>query len=237
MLNESDPVVQLKLDILAAAMPAESAVVFGDMYIVEGGYTAKCLEYGCSRALLIDTLETPGWLAARAADPRLDFYKGDFADPLFMQSIHERFSVGVAFDVLLHQAPLLSALHLMLEKTSDAIAIAQPVLKEREIANTLVYLPGQPPDCGLYPRTSPSEDYRAFDPANVNQSHWIWGMTPSLIESVLRGEGFEIDQQSTGPQLENPEWNWWGCVARRGPENRYHWSRAQPTAGLYEPTW
>jgi hypothetical protein len=237
MLDESEPLVRLKLDILKAAMPARSAIVFGDMYIVEGGYTLKCLEYGCERAVLVDTLETEGWLESRIRDPRIDFYKSDFSDPFFMASLHERFSISVAFDILLHQPPLLATLHLILEKTENAIAIVQPVLKEQELANSLVYLPGQPPDSGLYPVATQSDSFRVFDRNQVNQSHWIWGMTPSLIRSVLAGEGFDIAHEVTGPDLENPRWNWWGAVARRVTENPAHWSRARPTPGLFEANW
>jgi hypothetical protein len=237
MTNETDPLVQLKLDMLRAATPARSAIVFGDMYIVEGYYTAKCLEYGCERAVLVDTLETPGWLQTRLADNRIDFLKGDFADPFFMQSIRERHSISVVFDILLHQPPLLSTLHMMLDKTEQAIAIVQPVLKEQAIKNTLVYLPGQPADSGLYPLAERSDEYRAFDEQEVNQSHWIWGMTRSFIKSVLAGEGFEITDEDSIGELENPQWIWWGCVARRTRENPHHWSRQHPTPGLYKPSW
>lgn len=237
MLDQSNPIVRLKLDLLQAAMPAKSAVVFGDMYIVEGGYTEACLEYGCERALLVDTLETPGWLETRARNPQLDFYKGDFSDPLFMASIRERFSIGVAFDILLHQAPLVSTLHIMLETIDDALVIAQPVLKERADANSLVYLPGQPADCGLYPLAQESGEYRAFDPLQVNHSHWLWGITPSAFRSLLAGEGFDVVHEVDGADLENPQWKWWGCVARRARENTSHWSRLRPTAGLFEPKW
>jgi hypothetical protein len=235
--DETDPLVQLKLNMLREAMPAESAIVFGDMYIVEGLYTAKCLEFGCERAVLVDSLETPGWLHKRLEDPRIDFLKGDFSDPFFMHSISERFSMSVVFDILLHQAPLLSTLNLMLEKTEDAIAIVQPVLKERETANALVYLPGQPADSGLYPLAERSEEYRAFDVQEVNQSHWIWGMTRSFIGSVLAGEGFEIAHEDGIGDLENPQWEWWGCVARRTTDNPVHWSRQRPTPGLFKPSW
>jgi hypothetical protein len=237
VINETDPLVQFKLDILRAAMPAESAIVFGDMYIVEGFYTAKCLEYGCERAVLVDSLETPNWLRTRLDDTRIDFLKGDFSDPFFMHSIHERYSISVVFDILLHQAPLLSTLHMMLEKTQDAIAIVQPVLEERDLKNTLVYLPGQPADSGLYPLAERSSEYRAFDLQEVNQSHWIWGMTPSFIRSVLAGEGFEIVQEGDVGKLENPLWTWWGCVARRTSNNPHNWSRQRPTPGLFEPSW
>jgi hypothetical protein len=151
--------------------------------------------------------------------------------------LHERFSISVAFDILLHQPPLLATLHLILEKTENAIAIVQPVLKEQELANSLVYLPGQPPNSGLYPVATQSDSFRVFDPKQVNQSHWIWGMTPSLIRSVLAGEGFDIAHEVTGSDLENPRWNWWGAVARRVADNPAHWSRARPTPGLFEANW
>src|SRR4029453_1648211 len=99
-----------------AAMPAADAIVFGDMYIVEGGYARKCIDFGCERVLLVDTLEAAGWLEARARYPTLDFRKGDFANPLFMRSLSETYEIGVVFDILLHQAPLVSTINLMLEK-------------------------------------------------------------------------------------------------------------------------
>jgi len=237
VINETDPVVRLKLDMLRAAMPADSAIVFGDMYIVEGFYTSKCLEYGCERAVLVDTLETPNWLQTRLNDGRIDFLKGDFSDPFFMQSVKGRYSISVVFDILLHQPPLLSTLHTMLEKTESSVAIVQPVLKERDVRNTLVYLPGQPADSGLYPLAKPSQEFRAFDVHEVNQSHWIWGMTPSFIRAALAGEGFDVVTEQSAGELENPEWEWWGCVARRSSENEKHWSLQRPTAGLYEPSW
>jgi hypothetical protein len=228
--------VRFKLDLLEAAMPAESALVFGDMYIVEGAYTEACITQGCSRAVLIDTLETQGWLDARARHPQLDFYKGDFSDPIFMASVREHFSIRIVFDILLHQAPLVATVHLMLEKV-DALVIAQPVLTERETANSLVYLPGQPADCGLYPLADRSEEYQAFDLGEVNHSHWLWGITPSFFRSLLAGEGFEVAHEVVGAELENPQWNWWGCIARRGRANPRHWSHVRPTPGLFEASW
>lgn len=236
-LQEDDPIVRFKIEMLRAAMPASSAAVFGDIFKVEGGFTEKCLELGCERVLLVDSLETPQWLRSRLSNPSLDFYKGDFSNALFMESIRESFSISVSFDILLHQPPLLSTLHLILSKTADATVIVQPVIKERQTANSLIYLPGLPPDSGLYPLAQESELFRVFDVAEVNQSHWIWAMTPSFIRSVLAGEGFEIVHDAEGGDLENPEWMWWGCVARRTRVPDGHWSRTRPTPGLYEPSW
>ncbi len=236
-LDEADPIVRFKVELLRAAMPASSAAVFGDIFKVDGGYTEKCYELGCERVLLVDSVETPAWLERRLADHRLDFYKGDFSDPLFMASIRESFAVSVSFDILLHQPPLLSTLHLILSKTTEAAIIAQPVLKERELPNSLIYLPGLPADSGLYPLAERSDLFRVFDVTEVNQSHWIWAMTPSFVRSVLAGEGFEITQVAEAGELENSEWMWWGCVARRTRVPDRHWSRTRPTPGVYEPTW
>jgi len=237
MIDESQQVVRFKLDLLNAAMPADSAVVFGDMWVVEGGYAAKCAELGCQRVLLVDTFETAGWLEARAADPRLDFYKGDFSNPFFMHSIRERFAISVCFDVLLHQAPLLSTIHGVLDKTRDTAVIAQPMLKERAQLNSLVYLPGQPDGSGMSPFAPPSPQTGGFDVKGVNTAHWIWAMTPSLVRSVLSGEGFEIIHEGTPYDLPNPDWCMWGCVARRGAGNPGHWSRSMPSPGVIPPNW
>jgi hypothetical protein len=48
----SNPVVEFKVGILERAMPAESSVVFGDMWKVDGFYTKKTLELGCKRAVV-----------------------------------------------------------------------------------------------------------------------------------------------------------------------------------------
>lgn len=238
MLNEKDPFVQFKLALIERAMPAESAIVFGDMYIVEGGYTKKCVDYGCTRALLIDTLETPHWLDLRKENHALDFYKGDFANPLFMRSFDERFDIGVVYDILLHQAPLLSTIHLMLEKVEQRFLIVQPMLREHGFANTLVYLPGNPDAAELYPLGSKDLDYNMFDIRQVNQSHWLWGMTRSFLNSVLQGEGFEIVYEDEYADCPNPRWFWWGCIAeRREVVDTRHWSQQKATKNLYVTNW
>ncbi len=236
MLNEGDPLVRFKLDILRRAMPARDAVVFGDMYMVEGGFTKKCLDYGCERALLIDTLETPNWLDQRRAHPTLDFYKGDFSDALFMNSISETYEIGVAFEVLLHQPPLLHTLHLMLRCVETTFLVVQPILKEAEVPNTLVYLPGNP-DTGLHPLGEETREYQLFDVAQVNHSHWIWAMTASFTRAALAGEGFEITYEEAFREMPNSRWLVWGCVAerRRAPESS-HWSAHSKTRDLYMPS-
>ena len=232
MFNESDPLVQFKLDILRRAMPARDAIVFGDIYGVDGAYTAKCIEYGCSRALLIDTHETAPWHRLRLEHPAIDFYKGDFADAFFMASVRETYEIGVAYDVLLHQAPLVHTIHLMLGKVRERFLVVQPMLEEQPVPNTVVYLPGNP-NTDLHPFSDRPEEYRVFDVNQVYQSHWIWGMTPTFLRSALAGEGFEIVHEATAePFLPNPRWAWWGCVAERRTTPVRHWSAHSRTANL-----
>jgi hypothetical protein len=235
MLDENDVLVRFKLDLLERAMPAQDAIVYGDIYGVDGGYTAKCLEYGCRRALLIDTHETAAFLELRLEKRQLDFYKGDFADAFFMASVRETYEIGVAYDVLLHQASLLHALHLMLEKVTGRFLIVQPMLEEQERPNTAIYLPGNP-DEELHPFPDRPVEYRVFDVTQVNQSHWLWALTPSFLRSALAGEGFEVTYEaSTGPVTPNPRWSWWGCLAeRRSTDGHAHWSAHHRTLDLRE---
>lgn len=236
-MDTSDALVQFKLALLDAAAPMSSAIVFGDIYRVDGAYTVATLEHGSSRSLLVDTLETPAWLQHRLLHPELDFVKGDFGDPLLMDSIREQFDVGVVFDILLHQPPLLHTLHLMLSKVTRAICIAQPCLKDGDRDNELVYLPGST-NAELYPLHTTSDDYRVFDVNEVNHSHWIWAMSSSFVRNALAGEGFEVRREET---LEHPilteNWVWKGFVAERLGTNDRHWSRHTATPGLYRTPW
>lgn len=235
MTKVKDLLVQFKIKTLARAMPAESAVVFGDMWKVDGFYTKKSLELGCKRAVLIDSLETEKWLRTRLQYPEIDFLKGDFSNTLFMKSIHETFDIGIAFDILLHQPPLLNTLHLMLEKIQKRLCIVQPMLREQKFPNSLVYLPGNKDK--LYPLETTSVEYKLFDVSQVNQSHWIWGMTPTFLDAVLSGEGFDRVHQEELSSLPNENWFWGGYVFERKRENLSHWSRFKVTPGLYKADW
>lgn len=237
MFDENDPYVQFKIDFMKRAMPAKSAIVYGDIYMIDGGFTKKALDLGCDEALLIDTLETAAWQKSRIEDPALDFYKGDFSNPGFMRSFDRMFDVGVAYEVLLHQAPLLHTLHLMLEKVTDKFCIVQPMLKEQAIPNTLVYLPGNDLP-GLYPMPAKHDEFVMFDVKEVNHSRWLWGITVSFLKSALRGEGFEVIFENEIMQTGLTEhWRLWGCVAQRTEKLGGHWSAVRPSPGLHKAAW
>ena len=234
MFDESSPLVQFKLDILKHALPAEDAIVFGDMYVVEGGYTAKCIDLGCVRATLVDTVETQRWLDLRKRYPTINFYKGDFSNSLFMKSFNETYDLGVVYDILLHQAPLINTLHLMLEKVRRRFCIVQPMLREQKYPNTLIYLPGNPNFTDLYPMQAENAEFQMFDVHEVNHSHWQWAMTRSFLHSLLAGEGFDVIHEQEASDLPNPNWYWYGCVVERRRINSRHWSLQQPYRDLLQ---
>jgi hypothetical protein len=235
--DRSDNVVQFKLNILEQALPAESAIVFGDIFRIDGGYTLECVERGVPRVLLLDSLETPAWQQARIEHPEIDFRKGDFSDPLFMASVRNTYEVGVLFDIMLHQPGLLATLTDMLAKVEKKLCIVQPMLEEQAAPNSLVYLPGNP-DETLYPQAEKVEDHAVFDVEKVNHANWIWGLTPSFFTAAMRGEGFEPVAEETFAALPNPRWSWWGAVYERvRPRPVEHWSGHLSYPGLYQADW
>jgi SAM-dependent methyltransferase len=238
MLNRDHPWVGFKLAMLERSTPAAGAVVFGDIWGVDGSYTVECAKRGCERVMLIDSLETPAWQQERLRHPAIDFRKGDFSDPLFMASIDERFELGVAFDILLHQPAMLGTLTLLLEKVERRFCVVQPMLEEQSESGSLVYLPGNPAVERLYPLGVPATEVKAFDPRQVNHSHWIWGMTPSFLTAAMAGEGFALVEEETLEPLTNPRWSWWGAVYERAePRSPAHWSGHGTTPGLWLEPW
>jgi hypothetical protein len=233
VFDPDDPVVRFKLEMLDRTLPVTAACVFGDVWRVGAGYTRHILEAGTEHVMLVDSLETSELLQLRLEHPRLEFRKGDFSSPLFMASLRERFDAVVLFDVLLHQATLLEALHLTLDRALHKAVIVQPVLAEQELSNSVVYLPGSADRELLDPGGDELQVFPDLDPTVVNHTRWLWGMTPSFLRSALAGEGFEITYEETLGPLPNERWNWWGVVAeRRGRPDISHWSSALPPFGL-----
>jgi len=237
-LDRDQPLVQFKLGILGRTLSGcDSAVVYGDMFRVDGGYTVECARR-CDRVLLIDTLETPVWQEERMKAPAIDFRKGDFSDPLFMHSVRDQYDVGVVFDILLHQPAMLGALTLMLQPVEKRFCVVQPMLEEQAHAGTLIYLPGNPGAEELHPLQSEASDHKVFDVNEVNHSHWIWGMTPSFLTAALAAEGFDPVFEETLAPLPNPRWNWWGAIyERKRPKSPGHWTNQGVQPGLHQPDW
>lgn len=237
-IDKSDALVKFKLGILERAFPAESAIVFGDIFRIDGGYTLECADRGAERVLLVDSLETPGWQKARLEHPSIDFRKGDFSDPLFMASVDGTYDVGVLFDIMLHQPGMLGTLAMMLEHVGKHLCIVQPMLEEQPRSGSLVYLPGNPEEKELYPLAERAVDHQVFDPHEVNHANWIWGMTRSFLTAAMRGEGFELVHDETLMPMANPSWSWWGGVyERKQSKPASHWSTHLAYPGLYTGDW
>jgi len=238
MLDKGDALVDFKLSMLDRCMPAASAVVFGDIWRVDGGYTVECAKRGCEEVLLVDSLETAGWQRARLENPRIDFRKGDFANPLFMAGLNGSYELCVLFDIMLHQPAMLGTLASMLRMTTKRLCIVQPMLEEQQHPNSLVYLPGNPEVEALYPLEQSSRDYRVFDPEEVNHSNWIWAMTRSFFTAAMKGEGYELVAEETLGPLPNPSWNWWGAVFEtKAGRPAGHWHTHGGVPGLYGGDW
>lgn len=223
----------MKLNLLEAVVPAEHAIVFGDVWGVHGAYSQHLVDLGCDPVWVVDTAETPEFKRRREQHPALHFEQGDFSDPFYMKGLRPVPEVGIAFDILLHQGPVVNATHLILHHSQRAICIAQPMLKEQALPNALIYLPGNTEARSLRPsygglRPEETDDVRAFDVEHVNQESWLWGMTRSLMENLLLGEGFEITHEEKRRELENPNWYLWGCIAERRRANPRHWSSSHP---------
>jgi hypothetical protein len=152
-----------------------------------------------------------------------------------MKSIQDKFDIGVVFDILLHQAPLLNTLHLILEKIERRICIVQPMLREQKYPNSIVYLPGNTDE--LYPLGAKHGDFKMFDVSQVNQSHWIWGMTSTFLHAVLSGEGFDIIHQAELSSLPNENWYWGGYIYEKKRQNPKHWSNSRVTPGIFKANW
>jgi hypothetical protein len=56
------------------------------------------------------------------------------------------------------------------------------------------------------------------NPSNINRDHWLWGMSPSLIESLMAGFGWQLVHKEVwkDPFLQNRRWRMGGFVFTKG---------------------
>jgi hypothetical protein len=155
-----------------------------------------------------------------------------------MASFTDRFEIGVAFDILLHQGAMLGTLNLLLGKVTGRFCVVQPMLEEQATPGSLVYLPGNAAGTDIYPLEVPDAEVKLLDPEEVNHSNWIWGMTPSFLTAAMTGEGFRLVSEETLAPLPNPRWSWWGAVYERVRDSiPHHWSAHRTWPGLWLEPW
>ncbi|MEM2424582.1 MAG: hypothetical protein QXR45_04265 [Candidatus Bathyarchaeia archaeon] len=188
-----------KISMIEACLPVSSVIDFGGMWEVDGLYSRICMEkFNVSRVTMIDKFESENWVKNPLLRANIDFRKGDFSDEGFMAGLKESYDLALAYDVLLHQRDPIRTLSLMLSKTKKFFLISQPILPERlmPFRNCLILLSGSR-EKRLVPFhekwTREINYWSNFSDATImNSDHWLWGMTPSFIESLMAGLGWRI---------------------------------------------
>jgi hypothetical protein len=200
LIEEGDKETVLrKIAMIKRCLPVESVIDFGGMWEVDGLYSRLCTaELGIPRVTMVDRIVSENWERNPRLGAGIDFRKGDFSDDRFMATISERYDLALAYDVLPHQIELRHTLSLMLSKTKRFFLISQPILPDEltPFRNCLVLLSGSESQ-SLIPFhekwTSETNYWANFSDATITDAdHWLWGMTPSFIESLMAGFRWKI---------------------------------------------
>lgn len=220
-----DATVRRKLGLVERCLPVRSVIDFGGMWEVDGYYSKQFLtRFGIRKVTMVDAEESENWRADPALREGLDFRKGDFSDERFMESIAPSYDLATAYDVLLHQIDLRHTLSLMLSKTKRFFLISNPVIPDAIMPyrNSLILLSGSlsPKLIPFHEQWTKQMDYwRNFaDSSNVERNHWLWGMSPSFIESLMAGLGWQVVHMEIWRDsfLQNQRWRMGGFVFTRG---------------------
>jgi hypothetical protein len=222
---EIDATVKRKLDLVKRCLPVGSVIDFGGMWEVDGYYSKQCLKrFGIKKVTMVDAEESENWRADPALREGLDFRKGDFSSERFMESIAHSYDLAIAYDVLLHQIDLRRTLTLMLSKSKRFFLISNPVIPDAAMLyrNSLILLSGsRSPDLIPFHEewTKEMDYWRNFrDSSNVARNHWLWGMSPSFIESLMAGLGWHLAHKEVwkDPFLQNHRWRMGGFIFTKG---------------------
>lgn len=219
-----DRTVKRKLGLIERCLPAGSAIDYGGMWEVDGYYSKQCRDrFGVKRVTMVDREESENWKRNSSLRAGIDFRKGDFADMKFMASISSRYDLGIAFDVLLHQVDLRHTLSLMLSKVRKSFVVENPLIPDRRMTyrNSSVLLSGVM-DTRLIPfREEWTERINYWsnfsDPSNVGWNHWLWGLSPSFLQSLMAGLGWDLVHREfwRGWLPKGTPWRLGGFVFRR----------------------
>jgi hypothetical protein len=225
---KTDVTSRRKLGLVRRCLPVGSAIDFGGMWEVDGYYSKQCLEFGIKKVTMVDSFESKNWKGDPSLRDGIDFRKGDFSDEKFMRTITRSYDLAMAYDIILHQVNFRHTLSLLLSKTRRFFLVANPVLLDSAMPyrNALVLLSGSG-SANLIPFnqkwTKDIDYWRNFDDAsNVKRNHWIWGMTPSSIESLMAGLGWRLVHREVweDPFLQNPKWRMGGFVFSKNASDK-----------------
>lgn len=202
-INEWDKETVLrKISLIKRCLPVDSVIDFGGMWEVDGLYSKICREmFGITQVTMVDKFESENWKSNPSLRKGIDLRKGDFSDEKFMATIKESCDLALAYDVLPHQINLRHTLSLMLSKTKKFFLISQAIIPEKLMPfnNCLILLSGSK-EQNLIPFhekwTEEINYWTNFSDATIiDTEHWLWGMTPSFIESLMGGFGLRLIHQ------------------------------------------
>ncbi len=188
-----------KMSMIRRCLPVKSVIDYGGMWAVDGYYSRQCAKsLGIHKVTMIDKFESESWKQNSKLREGIDFRLGDFADASFMKTIKGQYDLALAYDILPHQIELRQTLSLVLSKTRSFFLVCNAVLPDRlmPFRNSLILLSGsnEPRLIPFHEKWTREKDYwRNFSNASITKSiHWIWGMTPSFIESLMTGLGWRL---------------------------------------------
>ena len=160
------------------------------LYLIEG---ARAL--GCSFAEMIDAspveeFEAQARELQQEHDVQVNMVEADFRSPALFEALRP-VEIALLYDVLLHQDTAVSVIKGVTETTLDHVLVAQPMLKEE-----LFPLPNAAVNLQFYPEPLKDELRRGSwwpeeEPVTrFDTSRWMWGQTPSFLESIFSGYGW-----------------------------------------------
>ena len=211
---------QKKISLIEKCMPAESLIDYGGMWGVDGLYSRIAYQtYGVQHVTMIDANESENWRTKAELREGVSFKQGSFTDVVFMDTIKEMFEVGLAYDILLHQTDLPYTLSLLLSKVAQKFVIAQPVLLDDDmrLQNSIVWLSGCNAGDDLFPNQSSIQDLgcanfrdgtRLTLRGQRSSELWLWGMTPSFLESLMAAFGWKLTHKELWKGWIAPESRW-----------------------------
>ncbi|MFQ5871967.1 MAG: hypothetical protein ACE5IB_07400, partial [Candidatus Geothermarchaeales archaeon] len=198
-------------------------------------YSRQCIDrFGVHNVTMVDKLESENWRTNPKLREGIDFRLGDFSDDGFMSTIRRKHELALAYDVLPHQIDLRRAISLMLSKTSRFFLVSNAILPDKlmPFRNCLILLSGSR-EQALVPFheewTKKTDYWRNFhDPSIVDTEHWLWGISPSFIESLVTGFGWHLLHREfwRGWLPQDSKWRYCGLIFTRTHGER---SEEQPS--------
>ena len=204
-----------KRQALDEALPANSVIDYG------GARHTQYIEYASKMSpvsVFVDGTKPDNCEALGRTGIR--FIQGDFSNGAFYREQLERYDLGLAFDVILHQFGPLDTLKLMLS-TVDRMCISQPCIRTESLLLKpfcMAFMPALPTH--EQPAYLPSHELAkvypsGFFPDGYTRSLWMWAMKASLVSCWVEREGFVVVKEWRCQIQGSEHWEYWSCYCKR----------------------